>query len=369
MTNWELVERVLDYHHHKPDLQAARVVYSAVAAHELTGVPVWLINIAPPGSMKTELIDGLKSERKFHSVDKITPATFISGQLEDPKKGRNNCSPSLLHRIGPTGIVGFPDFSTILSMRDESRESVFADLRRIYDGEIHKEFGSAERMKERTWTGKLTFTTACTDIIDSYYSMFQSLGERFLLVRSARPDGEAAAMSAMAQDTASCKADLRDAVHQLFEGIGEADPKVSGQDSQRIAALAEFTVLSRTHVPRSNYNKGIVYIPRPEAPTRLAQQLAQLAKGSALIGGRVEVNDEDMAIVKRVSLDCISATRRKLLTGLLDLQDCEDIDLPKSTKYYAAEELEGLGLLETRKKEKYLSGMAIGLLARTRMFT
>jgi hypothetical protein len=97
--------------------------------------------------------------------------------------------------------------------------------------------------------------------------------------------------------------------------------------------------------------------------------LAQLAKGSALIGGRVEVNDEDMAIVKRVSLDCISATRRKLLTGLLDLQDCEDIDLPKSTKYYAAEELEGLGLLETRKKEKYLSGMAIGLLARTRMFT
>ena len=47
--------------------------------------------------------------------------------------------------------------------------------------------------------------------------------------------------------------------------------------------------------------------------------------------------------------------------ALLDSEDYDDIDLPKSTKHYAAEELEGLRLVDTRKKEKYLSGMAIGL--------
>ena|ERR1022692_2001486 len=99
-------------------MQSARAVYAAVAAHRLMGVPCWLINVTPPGSIKTELIDGLKGVPGFHSIDKVTPGTFISGQIQDPKQKRAGCSPSLLHRIGPSGIIGLPDFFTILSMRD-----------------------------------------------------------------------------------------------------------------------------------------------------------------------------------------------------------------------------------------------------------
>ena len=45
---WDALQAVLHAHYHEPDLEAARVLYSAVAAHRLTGQPVWLMLVAPP---------------------------------------------------------------------------------------------------------------------------------------------------------------------------------------------------------------------------------------------------------------------------------------------------------------------------------
>jgi integrase len=49
--------------------------------------------------------------------------------------------------------------------------------------------------------------------------------------------------------------------------------------------LAEFVVRARTHVPRDSH-KHVIYVPEAEAPTRLSQQLCQLAKESPK-GGRL----------------------------------------------------------------------------------
>ena len=139
MTPWEAVEYVLNYHHHKPDLQAARVVYSAVAAHELTGVRVWLINIAPPGSMKTELIDGLKGQPKFHSVDKIIRLPSFRARLKTRKKGQ---ALAALRFCIASALVAL--WASLISARYSPcamRAGTLFRLRRIYDGEIHKEFG------------------------------------------------------------------------------------------------------------------------------------------------------------------------------------------------------------------------------------
>src|SRR5262245_36010711 len=99
-TLWKAVEASLLAHHHEPDVEAARALYSGVAAHSLSGPPVWPMGVAPPGSMKTDLLAALEGIPGVHLIDKITPNTFISGQLDDPKKPRKT-SASLLHRIGP----------------------------------------------------------------------------------------------------------------------------------------------------------------------------------------------------------------------------------------------------------------------------
>src|SRR5437870_4050581 len=63
---WQAVESVLQNHHHQPDMEAARVLYSAVAAHKLAGAPVWVMLVAPPGSSKTELLMPLDGIERVH---------------------------------------------------------------------------------------------------------------------------------------------------------------------------------------------------------------------------------------------------------------------------------------------------------------
>jgi len=79
---WQTVQDVLLTHYHAPDIEAARAVYSAFAAHRLSGSPVWPMIVAPPGSLKTEMLKALEGEKATHFIDQITPNTFISGQIE-----------------------------------------------------------------------------------------------------------------------------------------------------------------------------------------------------------------------------------------------------------------------------------------------
>lgn len=363
MDNWQSVSRALTAHHHKPDLEAARAVYSAIAAHHLSGAPVWPMIVAPPGSMKTVLLEALDGLLDCHFVDKLTPHTFLSGQIQHPEE-KSTSSPSLLHRIGSTGVLIYADFSTILAMNRDHRNAILADMRRIYDGKLTREFGTTERPAERVWKGRLTFAAAATPAIDGYFSVFQSLGERFVLIRPARPDGVESAIRAITQDRIQAKEELREAVHNLFRELPDFEPEISQERLESIAALAEFTVRARTHVPRSSYgSKQIEYVPEPEAPTRLGQQLAQLAKGSVLVGNRCEVDADDLMLVRRVALDCVPAVRKKILTALAADEDPAKIDLPPSTQLYAMEELEALKLVHKNGSTKELSNLAVDLLA------
>ena len=346
-TSFNSVEDALERHHYRPDTQAARIVLSAYAAHKLSGQPVWPMLVAPPGSMKTALLDSLHGLEGVYHIDQITPNTFISGQLEDPSRSSHRQNPSLLHRIGESGVIIYPDFSTVIAMNRERRAAILADMRRIYDGELHKEFGTSEPVKP--WEGRITFMVAATPDVDRSYSIFQTLGERFVMVRWARPGGTEAAIVAMEQDRQAARADLRLAVHELLTNLEAIEPCLSREQLGRVAALSELAVRARTHVPRVGYNKEIIYVPEPEANTRLPQQLSQLAKGSALLDGRHQVDEADLWLVRRAAFDSIPASRRAVLDVLAGGGSLKDLSMPKSTLAYAVEELTAHGLLSERK--------------------
>ena len=80
---WDAVVRALHTHYYEPDIEAARALYAAVAAHDLSGQPVWPMAVAPPSSMKTEIVRALEGLRGVHSIDSVTSKTFISGQIRD----------------------------------------------------------------------------------------------------------------------------------------------------------------------------------------------------------------------------------------------------------------------------------------------
>lgn len=342
---WQSVEDAIRKHHHDPDLQAARMLYACVAAHRLDGPPVWPMLVAPPGSMKTELLNGLNGLSNVHFIDTLTPQTFISGQIEHERENSKTkspkYSPSLLHRIGSSGIIAYPDFSTVIAMKRDFKAAILADMRRIYDGELSKEYGTASNIAHRTWKGKITFLVAITPAIDGHYSIFQSLGERFIMVRWPRATGIEAALSAMNQDNEEARSDLKIAVQQLLKGLPDVCPTTDTILQTQIAALSEITAKARTHIPRSGYNKEIIYVPEAESATRLAQQFAQLAKGSALLGARSEVTSDDIALVKRAAFDSMPPIRKAILQALVNtgVATAKSVGVPGSTFTYAAEEL------------------------------
>ena len=361
---WNTVVEVMQRRFHDADVQGARAVCAAVAAHRLKGQPVWPMAVAPPGSLKTEILDALRGLPHVHFIDSVTPNTFISGQILEGQQARQ--APGLLDRVGQSAILVIADFSTVLSMNGDKRASILADMRRIFDGDLRKEYGTTEGSRE--WTGRITFLVAATPDVDLHYAIFQTLGERFLMVRWHRPGGVEAAIKAMNQDIPAAKAEMMAAVHALFKRLPEegADVSLTEGHQLQLAALADFTVRARTQVPRDR-SKEIIYTPEPEAATRLAQQLCQLAKGSALLVGRTAVEGEDFDLVQRVAFDCIPATRRQVLDHVIqseNSQDPADPNVPPSSLFYCREDLQTLELLNGTD----LSGVAKELLPQAGVF-
>ena len=348
---WQQLEAVFRGIHHDPDLMAIRALYATVAAHYLSGPTVWMFAVAPPSSGKTEALMPLQAMGAT-IISAVTPQTFISGWTRR-KKGQSfdeGSDASLLNRI-KNGIIVCKDFSQVLSMPKKTKGPILADLRDIYDGYISKEFGTGER---KEWKGRITLIAGVTQDIDSHYSVFQTLGERFVQIRWKRPGGVKAALMAMRTNLEQSHRLLEEAVRNLLGPIRSSkttNPCIPEPQQVRIANLAEFTVRARTHVPRDGYTREIVYMPEPEASPRLAQQLEQLARGSALLDGRPEVDGNNVALAERVALDSIRADRRAILdrirAGEMTVGElAKAIRLSQPSVSRRVEELRGLGLVE-----------------------
>jgi hypothetical protein len=336
---WEAVEYTLRKHYYNPDLQAARAVYAAAAIHHYgTRPPVWLMLIAPPGSMKTVLLDALTDMSGVHPVDMVTKNTFLSGQIAT---GRNRPSSSLLHRIGKSGIITFADFSTILGMRWDDCNTIFAQCRRIYDGRINREYGTNEGDTE--WTGHITFLAACTNNIERFQQQMKGLGERFTQVCMPR-SGTRAARAALGQNSRTCTNELREVVQSLLNGLPTSEPGISDDMMDRTAFLSEFIAHARAPIHR-DAQKRIDAIIEVETPTRLSQVLTQIGKGSAAIDGRSEINESDFSLMTRIAFDCIPEARRIYLRWIIG-GNREFLTINGTVLSQTREELSELGVAE-----------------------
>jgi hypothetical protein len=235
-TGWQAVTEVLGKHYTNPDIEAARILCAVLASHALKDfLPAWCLAIAPPGSMKTDLLENFRGLPGVHFVDEVTTNTFLSGKVDE--KGKKRTKPAgWLHRIGDDGVLIAADFSTFTS-NAKTLQIILAQLRRIYDGHFSREFGTDENVEERTWSGRLTFFAGAVPDIDGHYSLFQKLGERFVRVRWPRAGGVETGLQAM-KHTTSVAHDLRDAVRSLMLPIlanTQEAPTIPNAIERRIA--------------------------------------------------------------------------------------------------------------------------------------
>jgi hypothetical protein len=334
------------------------VILACVIANKFETDPLWMFLISPPSGAKTELLRALDSEEiGVRFISKITEHTLVSGLK---KKGVD-----LLRKLDGK-VLALKDFTTILTIRRESRQEIFSQLREIYDGKYDQSWGTG---KDFHWEGKIGLIAGVTPEIEKYHSVHQLLGERFLYYRIEHYPEEKTGKKALRNIgfETTMRKELKAAVKSFLcnlQGIDISAIHVSEEMKNKIVDLACFTAAARTGVSRDRYTHIIEYTPEPELPGRLTKQFYQLACALATVRKKLEVEPEEYQVIKKVAMDCLPRQRWLLMKKLKEIEagSVNDISLatkcPYSTTKLLLEDLNALELVDVTPGNRDLWGLS-----------
>lgn len=288
------------------DLLAVRYVMclSFVNTWHADPEPVWGYLVGPPGTGKTELLRTLEGWARSLVVDELTENALASGSPSE--EGQDT---SLLPHLDGKVLV-IKDFSTVTGQNLTVLTKTLSVLRSAYDGSYGKHSG---KQGFRHYQCKFGILAATTPVIDSFLASSQKLGERFLMFRMLRRGlGDRHARTAMLRHVRSRMADksiwraqlrlrMQQALSETRSRCEAVNPKsVTVPDllGEVIDNLADLTARLRTAPLDGTPNE-------PEAANRIVQQLANLAKAQAICDGRRQVDDSDLALLRRVAFDTL----------------------------------------------------------------
>jgi len=317
-------------------------------SNAIPGDPLWGMIIDASGAGKTELLRAFRKREDVYCLSNLTEKTLISG-YRDPTNPEKD--PSLLPELNGKMLV-IKDLAPLLSMRRESRNSIFAQLRDAYDGFTDQGRGNIGKV---AYESHFTMLTAATLAIERYDTVDQELGERFIKIRS-RGDGARdkvrKAISNIGNDD-SMREDIDAALSSFMNSLPQAKPmRIPERLQEALTDLADFTAKARSPVSR-NRNGELQYTPKPEVGTRLGKELGKLLLALGVVHGKSEPDDAEFAIVQRVAEDCLPPNRLRVIDVLRSseeaptISDIEDSSgLPRSTISKALDDLEVLGAIE-----------------------
>ncbi len=297
------------------DSDAIDAIFAAAAAHELGGQTPWLLVVAPPSGLKSELVTLLNKHPKAYPLSQLSPKTFSSG-LDDRVTGGK---PTALLDEQNDFIVVFKDLTTLLETRQEDRKMILAQLREIYDGAFRVRHASG---KDVNWKGRMSLIAGVTSVIDRHTSVMGQLGPRFLFLRLQQPDRVDTALRALDNAVQSKTEQKRHreviekAVSTFFNTLPAVEPEISKNDRVTIALLSSLVTAARSPVFRDWRHNEVEHTPAPEMPARLAQALATFVRALALVRGRNEVSRDDMRVAIRIAFDSVPPERLLVLKDL-----------------------------------------------------
>jgi hypothetical protein len=261
----------------------------------LTGEPIWMYLIAPPGGGKTLILAALKESEHVIYESTITRTSLISGFDKGPDQ-------SLLPRLDQKCGV-FKDGTAILSLHPDARRELYGTLRDAFDGETSRPFGNCHRH----YISHFNLLIGVTPAIHAENQ--SSTGERFLKFEMREKNG-----SVDAKLTASLTQMHHESVIQTLLGEKVAAflsrpidpeklPKISEEVGIRLKGMAKLISVLRAQVERHpGYEKELKYRSAPEIPTRVLKQLAKLGQMLCWVFGVSEFNERVMKILMRVTL-------------------------------------------------------------------
>lgn len=311
----------LEHWYYKPDMDALKICLSAYAAHEYDkDDPVWLFIIGAPGTGKTSVaIRAINFLPNTTMVANLTPNSFLSGFGEN-----NGILGRLTRKSNGDGVLLFPDFTSLLAKKEDIRNDIVGQMRHIYDGEFTKEVGN--KGESITWKGKVTCLAAVTPALEDYWAINRSLGERFMYLRWNGGRGKLSATFAHKQvgNEVEIQKEFQKKILEYVD-LPLRGVKIPADADFGMDGLAEMVSRLRT-VVRRELNKGkrtVSGIDETEAPTRISKMLTMIARGSATLDRRAEIDFFDIELAKRVAMDSVPKNRGRIIQVLLDTLNYE----------------------------------------------
>jgi len=288
---------------------------AVAVSSELDGEPLWGMLVGPPSGGKSEAVKALDDIADEH-VDDITGPALLSWM-----PGKNPKPAGILTRIPSRAFVTISDFSTVLATSDRGgRDTLFALLRRAYDGHVVREVGNSPR--PLTWTGRLTLLAAVTPAIDNFSSHTDALGPRWLYCRLPETDNDHKKATVRKrrkiEGLAEKQAEARRRASALVHAARRAVPDVELDDEMydQLEDAAMLTCLGRAAVPRNAYGRReIDGIPIIEEPARITGQIVSLAKSLLALG---VPRSQALALAGKCALDTVPQARLACLRQLAD---------------------------------------------------
>ncbi len=352
LTKWRAIEAHLTKWFHDFDMDALKIAFATMVSHQFSqDDPVWIFIVGPAGTGKTVVINMISALPRTTVMGDLTPQTLLSGF----NKGKGY---SLLNTLGDSFVLLFKDFTTFLSKRPETRGEIASQLREVYDGKIARNTGASKGL---TWSGKCTTICAVTPAVERAWTLMRDLGERFCTVRWPRGDGPAMAEKSMAQLGRGKQ--IMDELKEMTVDLWNCVPMMAAQipDSALnidLIYLAEMVSHLRGHVQRNAEGKHeISEVPEVEGPTRLAKAFTQVARGHASLMRRRTCTDEDLRLARRLALDTIPSTRRRVWEGMLRMPYSDatpelleaETTVPLNTVKWVLEDFAALGIVKAQE--------------------
>jgi hypothetical protein len=291
------------------DLDIIDAVLAAAASERLTGDPLWLLVISGPGNAKTETVQALSGAGAHVTSTISSEGALLSAT---PRRDKSKLATGgLLRKLGDHGVLVIKDATSILSADRNTRNSVLAAIREIYDGRWERNVGT-DGGRTLTWTGRIG---AVTTAWDAAHAVIAALGDRFVIVRADSKIGRTKSATKAIRNTGNeiaMREELAQTVGGLIGNASENEHQFTDDQINQLVKAANIVTWARTGVER-DYKGEVIDAHAPEMPTRFAKQLAQLVRGAVAIGLPVE---NAMRLAMRCARDSIPPLRREILLDI-----------------------------------------------------
>lgn len=379
LVTFDDIQKVFDTMLLLKDRDLVRLTLASVIGNQLTARrPIWLMLVAPPSSGKTTTLNALlgmqlitkEGERvePIHSISDLTENSFASGAV------RSDRETSLLFKIPYGGMMIFKDFTSILSKRDDAKTIIMGQLREVYDGAYSKRTGTGDDIM---WSGKVGAIAGVTQAIYQHLESMSVMGDRFMLYQIPQPDRKEMLRFKLRQEEGGTTEDIqmpiaRDLVHkymqQAFNMLENVRIQLDEKTQNEIIDVADFCTMVRSGVITNSFSGEIIFVPEPEMPARMFEQMLALGAAFMLMRKMDNPNDpnannltsDDFRVMYKIAYDSIPVVRRIALKYLAQYSKGVDTAaLARKTNYPTKvvtswlEQLNALGIVLRVKKTTF----------------